>query len=85
MDQEPNSWKLKASDTNLEASKSKKSAVDYGYIRDDFIQYFVDGKHKREVIMRIGYYNRCFCFQQIFSKFLINDSQENPKVTRGMG
>ena len=76
-----NEWKLKASDTNLEASKSKKSAVDYGYIRDEFIQYFVEGKHKREVIMRIGYYNRCFCFQQIFAKFLISGSKEDHQVS----
>ena len=79
------SWKLKASDTNLEASKSKKSAVDYGYIRDEFIHFFVDGSHKREVIMRIGYFNRCFCFQQLFSKFLINggrplDEQPSPSA-----
>ena len=80
MNEDQNSWKLKASDTNLEASKSKKSAVDYGYIKDDFIQYFVEGKHKREVIMRIGYYNRCYCFQQIFSKFLINGNKEDHKV-----
>jgi hypothetical protein len=76
----PNGWKLKASDTNLEASKSKKSAVDYGYLKDDFIQYFVEEKPKREVIMRIGYYVRCFSFQQIFSKFLINGRKENGNV-----
>lgn len=80
MKQETNPWKLKASDTNLEASKSKKSAVDKGYLKDDFIQYFVDGQHKREVIMRIGYYTRCFCFQQIFFKFLTTKLQSPQKV-----
>lgn len=76
MDAGRDSWQLKASDTNLEASKSKKSAVDYGYIRDEFIQYFVEGTHKREVIMRIGYFNRCFCFQTLFAQFLISAAQE---------
>ena len=76
---------LKPSDTNLVASKSKRSAVDYGYLQDHFIKYIVEEPQKREVIMRIGYWNRCFCFQKIFSAFLLAGNYDKSSVTHVYG
>ena len=80
MNEFPEKYKIKASDTNLEALKSKKSAVDYGYLKDDFIHYFVEEKYKREVIIRIGYFNRCYCFQKLFAQFLLSGNMQSLKV-----
>jgi len=43
-------------DTNIEALKSKKSAVCKGYFKDNFINFFVPQKVKKEILMNRGYW-----------------------------
>ena len=53
------------------------SSSNYYHSFSIFCVHLAEEEHKREIIMRIGYYNRCYSFQKIFAAFLLT---KNPKV-----
>lgn len=57
-------------DTNIEALKSKKSAVLKGYMEDDFIHYFVQGNVKKEILLNRGYWLRSYSFRLLAERFI---------------
>ena len=57
-------------DTNLEALKSKKSAVIKGYMEDDFIHYFVPQNIKKEILLNRGYWLRSHSFKTFAEHFI---------------
>lgn len=57
-------------DTNIEALKSKKSAVLKGYMEDKFIEYFVPGQVKKEILLNRGYWLRSHCFKKLSEEFV---------------
>ena len=50
-------------DTNMEALKSKKSAVLKGYMEDEFINFFVPQNVKKEILLNRGYWLRSHTFR----------------------
>jgi len=57
-------------DTNIEALKSKKAVVLKGYMNDDFINYFVPGSVKKEILLNRGYWIRSHCFRKFTENFI---------------
>ena len=72
-------------DTNLVALKSKKSAVDLGYMHDEFIHYFVPSIPRKEVVMNKGYWCRFYCIYSILKKFIKNSKEPVQIVSLGSG
>lgn len=61
---------LGVTDTNLVALKSKRSAVDLGYMADRFIHYFVPATPRKEVVLNKGYWCRYYCIYTLLKRFL---------------
>jgi len=57
-------------DTNMEALRAKKSAIECGYMKDAFINYFVPEHVHKEILMHRGYWSRFWCFNSLTSNFL---------------
>lgn len=72
-------------DTNLVALKSKKSAVELGYMRDVFISYFVPSSIKKEVVLNKGYWCRHFCIHSILKHFIKNSKEPVQIISIGCG
>ena len=80
-----NTFNLHVTDTNLVALKSKKSAVDLGYMKDNFIQYFVPSTPRKEVVMNKGYWCRFYCIYTIIKQFIKNSKEPVQIVSLGSG
>ena len=80
-----NTFNLHVTDTNLVALKSKKSAVDLGYMKDHFIHFFVPNTPRKEVVMNKGYWCRYYCIYTILRKFIKNSKEPVQIVSLGCG
>ena len=72
-------------DTNLAALKAKKSAVDLGYMKDDFINFFVPSTPRKEVLLNKGYWCRSYIVNKLMQSFISNSSQEVQLISLGCG
>ena len=72
-------------DTNLEALRAKKSAVELGYMKDAFIDYFVPEHVKKEILMHRGYWCRSWCFSSIVAKFVREAKGKVQVISVGCG
>lgn len=79
------SYQFTVKDTNLEALRAKKSAIESGYMKDAFIDYFVPEHIKKEIIMHRGYWSRFWCFNSIASHFLKNSKGKVQILSIGCG
>lgn len=61
---------MRLEETNLEALRAKKAAVDLGYMRDDFIGHIVPETVRRDFIMNRGYWSRAFVFRALVGTFV---------------
>lgn len=71
--------------TNLEALRSKKSAVQKGYMKDEFINYFVPQNVKKEILLNRGYWLRYWCFRSLVENFIINEKNDLQIISLGCG
>ena len=76
---------FKVEDTNLEALRAKKSAIDLGYMQDNFVRFFVPEKIKKEVLLHHGYWARSWCFNSFARSFLRNSKEEVQILSIGCG
>lgn len=76
---------LTITDTNLVALKSKRSAVDLGYMQDKFIHYFVPSTHRKEVVLNKGYWCRYYCIYTLLEKFIKHSEDPVQIVSLGAG
>lgn len=72
-------------DTNLEALRAKKSAVECGYMKDAFIDYFVPEHVQKEILMHRGYWSRFWCFNSLTTHFLKNSKKKVQILSIGCG
>lgn len=56
--------------TNDDATISKWSCAQSGYVEDDFVQYFAHKPHKRPPIINRGYFSRIAALKGIIERFL---------------
>lgn len=78
-------YKFSVKDTNLEAMKAKKSAIECGYMKDAFIDYFVPEHVQKEILMHRGYWSRFWCFNSIADQFLKNAKSKVQIISVGCG
>lgn len=78
-------FKFSVKDTNMEALRAKKSAIECGYMRDAFIDYFVPEHVQKEILMHRGYWSRFWCFNAITTKFLKNAKGRVQVLSLGCG
>lgn len=76
---------LTITDTNLVALKSKRSAVDLGYMQDKFIHFFVPASHRKEVVLNKGYWCRYYCIYTLLEKFIKHSADHVQIVSLGAG
>ena len=76
---------FKVEDTNLEALRAKKSAIDRGYMQDSFVRFFVPETIKKEVLLHHGYWARFWCFNSFARSFLRNAESEVQILSIGCG
>lgn len=80
-----NLTQISVKDTNLEALKAKKSALECGYMKDDFIDYFVPEHVHKEILMHRGYWSRFWCFNSVMTSFLRNVKGKAQILSIGCG
>ena len=71
--------------TNLEALRSKKSAVLKGYMKDEFINFFIPQNVKKEILLNRGYWLRYWCFRKLVESFIQNEKEDLQIVSLGCG
>ncbi|KAH9627485.1 hypothetical protein KSS87_006176 [Heliosperma pusillum] len=62
--------------TNDDASASKLSCVKKGYMRDDYVHFFVRRPVRRSPIINRGYYARFAAVRQLLDQFLNSDTHD---------
>ncbi|EGR27003.1 leucine carboxyl methyltransferase family protein, putative [Ichthyophthirius multifiliis] len=67
-------------DTNADAMASKLSAVNKGYLEDDFAKEFVQEQERKDIIIHRGYWGRVNIFQLLLERFLLNSSNIKKQI-----
>lgn len=70
--------------TNDDATVSKLSCAQLGYLKDDFVRHFVRRPVKRAPIINRGYYSRVTAMRSFLDSFLAAES-EKPKQVISLG
>lgn len=78
-------YQFTVKDTNLEALRAKKSAIECGYMKDAFINYFVPEHVQKEILMHRGYWSRFWCFNSLTTHFLKNVKGKAQILSIGCG
>ncbi|KAI7901788.1 leucine carboxyl methyltransferase [Cokeromyces recurvatus] len=71
--------------TNDDATVSRLSAVNLGYIKDPFVHFFVKRATRRLPIINRGTFLRCYSIDSIISQFLSMQGPKKQIVTLGAG
>ena len=72
MEEEP--LTIQVSDTNLEAMKAKCSAINLGYLQDNYAGCFVKEVVPKDITINRGYWSRTLAIQQTVRNFVTKRS-----------
>lgn len=75
---------MRLEETNLEALRAKKAAVQKGYMRDEFISHIIPEPTRRDFIMNRGYWSRSFVFRALVEKFAASGGKQVLSLGAGL-